>query len=302
MDKPTFYGIIPANVRYAKIADRAKLIFSEITAMSNKWGYCNASNGYFAQVWECDPSVISRHISSLEAIGAIRCEYIREGKQVKERKIYPLAMGGVLHPVQEGIASSARGVLHPVQGGIAPEVKENNTRVNNTSLNNKKEYVVEPSSTPFLDQNEIEEIEQQIYASKTTEKKERKSSAKKKESTAEEMDFVFQVVQYLNEKTEQNFQPGAEKTKLLILARHHADKWNLEDFKTVIDHKKSEWFIKDNLRQYLRPSTLFAAGHAEEYLQAAKLWKKKPVATSPGIVPIFRQENYANVDKSKFKF
>lgn len=136
----------------------------------------------------------------------------------------------------------------------------------------------------------------------TETKKERKSSAKKKETTAEEMDLVFQVVQYLNEKTEQAFQPGGEKTKSLILARHHADKWTLEDFKTVIDHKKSEWSPKDNLRQYLRPSTLFAAGHAEEYLQAAKLWKKKPVAMSPGVVPLFRQENYNNVDKSKFKF
>jgi len=70
----------------------------------------------------------------------------------------------------------------------------------------------------------------------------------------------------------------------------------------VIDHKKSEWFPKDNLRQYLRPSTLFAADHAEEYLQAAKLWKKKPVAMSPGVVPLFRQSDYNNVDKSKFKF
>jgi len=144
-------------------------------------------------------------------------------------------------------------------------------------------------------------------ASKATEKKPTPKVAPpprpkaKRETTPEEMDLVYQVVTYLNEKTEQQFQPGGEKTKTLILARHHGDKWMIEDFKTVIDHKKSEWFAKDNLRQYLRPSTLFAAGHAEEYLQAAKLWKKKPVATS-GIVPLYRQENYQNVDKSKFKF
>jgi len=174
----------------------------------------------------------------------------------------------------------------------------------NRESTNKENKVVELHSTPFLDYDEIEDIEQQIYASKATQKKPKeKSGAKKeKETTIEEMDLVFQVVQYLNEKTEQSFQAGGEKTKLLILARHHGDKWNLDDFKTVIDHKKSEWFVKDNLRQYLRPSTLFAAGHAEEYLQAAKLWKKKPVATSPGVVPLYRQENYQNVDKSKFKF
>jgi hypothetical protein len=70
----------------------------------------------------------------------------------------------------------------------------------------------------------------------------------------------------------------------------------------VIDHKTSEWFHKDNMRHCLRPSTLFSAGHAEEYLQGAKLWKKKPVATSPGVVPLYRQENFANTDRSKFKF
>lgn len=171
-----------------------------------------------------------------------------------------------------------------------------------TTENTTSDFV-ETSSTPFLSENEIEDIEQQIYTSKATQKKERKSVApKKKETAAEDMDLVYQVVTYLNEKTEQAFQPGGEKTKSLILARHHADKWSLEDFKTVIDHKKSEWFVKDNLRQYLRPSTLFAAGHAEEYLQAAKLWKKKPVATSPGVVPLFRQENFINADRSKFKF
>jgi len=175
------------------------------------------------------------------------------------------------------------------------------TIYNHTILLDKEE--VETSSTPFLDEDEIEDIEQQIYASKATQKPKEKSSAKKEKVTsAEDLDLVHQVVTYLNEKTEQQFQPGGEKTKSLILARHYADKWNLEDFKTVIDHKKSEWFPKDNLRQYLRPSTLFAAGHAEEYLQAAKLWKKKPVAMSPGVVPLFRQENFANTDRSKFKF
>ena len=177
--------------------------------------------------------------------------------------------------------------------------------------------IVETSSTVTLldevDETSVEihhipgyfEIEgnDEFISSKATQKPKEKSSAKKEKVTsAEDMDLVFQVVTYLNEKTEQAFQSGGEKTKSLILARHHADKWTIEDFKTVIDHKNNEWGKKDNLRQYLRPSTLFAAGHAEEYLQAAKLWKKKPVATSPGVVPLFRQENFVNTDRSKFKF
>lgn len=193
------------------------------------------------------------------------------------------------------LSTSQRGVnLRTIIG------TENTQKI--TTENTTSEFV-ETSSTPILDADEIEDIEQQIYASKATEKPKEKVSQKRKGATsAEDMDLVFQVVTYLNEKTEQSFQPGGEKTKSLILARHHADKWSLEDFKAVIDHKKSEWFVKDNLRQYLRPSTLFSAGHAEEYLQAAKLWKKKPIATSPGVVPLFRQENFVNTDRSNFKF
>jgi uncharacterized phage protein (TIGR02220 family) len=174
-------------------------------------------------------------------------------------------------------------------------------------ITNEEDNVELHSTVALID--EVDETSVEIHHVPdyfdTEQKKPKEKVAQKrkgKETTAEEMDLVFQVVQYLNEKTEQSFQPGGEKTKLLILARHHVDKWNLDDFKTVIDHKKSEWFAKDNLRQYLRPSTLFAAGHAEEYLQAAKLWKKKPVATSPGVVPLYRQENFANTDRSKFKF
>lgn len=257
MDKPTFYGIIPANVRYAKIADRAKLIFSEITAMSNKWGYCNASNGYFAQVWECDPSVISRHVSSLESIGAIRCEYIREGKQVKERRIYPLAMGGVLLPVHEGIASDAKEVLHGVQGGIASEVKENTTRVNNTSSNSKKEKGIE---IPI-------QLHDQVDKTKVVVHDEIKSN--------KQLQFVSEVVAYLNQKTNQQFKTTTKETIQFINSRVKLDGWELEDFKAVIDFKTNEWLKDDKMRQYLCPSTLFRASNAEKYLLAAKASKPK---------------------------
>ena len=238
-EKPTFYGIIPANVRYAKIADRAKLIFSEITAMSNKWGYCNASNGYFAQVWECDPSVISRHVSTLESIGAVRCVYIREGKQVKERRIYPLAMGGVLHQEQDGIAPDAVGVLHPMQGGIAPEVKDNTTS-NNTTSNNKEHQ------------------------------------PQKEDKPNKQLQFVTEVVTYLNQKTNQQFKTTTKETIQCINSRVKLDNWELEDFKAVIDFKTNEWLKDDKMRQYLCPSTLFRASNAEKYLLAAKASKPKP--------------------------
>ena len=35
-EKPRYYAIIPANVRYSDLKPNAKLLYGEITALSNK--------------------------------------------------------------------------------------------------------------------------------------------------------------------------------------------------------------------------------------------------------------------------
>ena len=59
MDNPSYYAILPANVRYDKnLKPMEKILYAEITALSNKNGYCSASNSYFAKLYEtlnCPP-------------------------------------------------------------------------------------------------------------------------------------------------------------------------------------------------------------------------------------------------------
>ena len=51
-EKPNYYAIIPANVRYDNdLKPNEKLMFGEITALSNKNGYCTATNAYFAKLY-----------------------------------------------------------------------------------------------------------------------------------------------------------------------------------------------------------------------------------------------------------
>jgi len=78
--KPSYYAILPANVRYDnRLKPNEKIIFSEITALSNVKGYCYASNKYFAQLYDVDKLTISRWLSHLQKMGYIEITYIDDG-------------------------------------------------------------------------------------------------------------------------------------------------------------------------------------------------------------------------------
>lgn len=87
----SYFAVIPANVRYdEELTDKAKLLYGEITSLSNKEGYCFASNGYFARLYKCTNRAIQNSISKLEEKGYI---YVVIEENYK-RKIYISANGG----------------------------------------------------------------------------------------------------------------------------------------------------------------------------------------------------------------
>ena len=115
-EKPSFYAILPAYVRYEKrLKPAERLLFAEISALTNKFGYCTASNGYFAELYGIEKATVSRWISHLSELGFLRLEMVYEGKQIKGRKIW---------------------IDEKVMTPIDEKVKGNNTRLNNTRLNN----------------------------------------------------------------------------------------------------------------------------------------------------------------------
>ena len=126
MDNPNYYAIIPAKVRYDdRLRANEKLLYGEISALSNKDGECWASNSYFAKVYQVTTPAISKWISDLEECGYISIEYIRKAgsKELEKRIIH---LNEVLTNVNGGINKKLR--------GYSQKFKENNT-----SINNKKE-------------------------------------------------------------------------------------------------------------------------------------------------------------------
>ena len=67
MTKPSYYAIIPADVRYnKKLTPNAKLLYAEITALCNMNGKCTASTQYFCRLYEVSRSSIQNWLKLLE--------------------------------------------------------------------------------------------------------------------------------------------------------------------------------------------------------------------------------------------
>ena len=125
---PNFYAIIPADLRYVRrLKASEKIFFSEISALTNVYGYCYAGNKYFARLYGCDVRTISRWVSNLEKLGYINVELIRDERQtILERRIYTREsmLGGIDKIVHRGIDNS-------VDRGIDKNVRYNNIYYNN---------------------------------------------------------------------------------------------------------------------------------------------------------------------------
>lgn len=87
--KVSYFATIPAPVRYSKdVSNFAKLLYAEITCLTNAKGYCFAMNGYLADLYKVHKNTISGAIKELENAGFVRCNYITKNKEIVERRIY----------------------------------------------------------------------------------------------------------------------------------------------------------------------------------------------------------------------
>ena len=121
-----FYAIIPAFVRYDKdLQPNAKLLYGEITALSNEKGFCWAENEYFANLYNVSKTSISKWISSLIKKQYITSEIVyKQGtKEIEHR--YLRIVGG--------------GIEEKLNTPIEEKLKDNNTSNNNTLKEINKE-------------------------------------------------------------------------------------------------------------------------------------------------------------------
>ena len=86
-DKPSYWAVLPSAVRYdPKIPASAKLLYAEISSLTDERGFCWASNAYFERLYDLSERTIIRLIRALETAGYIQIEDADGGAAT--RKIY----------------------------------------------------------------------------------------------------------------------------------------------------------------------------------------------------------------------
>lgn len=131
-EKPSYYAIIPATVRYdERLKANEKLLFGEITSLTNKTGECWATNKYFADLYKVSIRSVQCWLSNLEKNEYIRINFIKN-TDIKDFTQRIITLGG-----EENFTGGGKN-LH---GGYEENFTHNNTSNNNK--NNKKEIYKE---------------------------------------------------------------------------------------------------------------------------------------------------------------
>ena len=127
MDKPNYYAVIPANVRYSKkLTPNAKLLYAEITALCNMNGKCTASTQYFATLYNVSKTSIQNWLKTLE-----------DNNHITRHNIFKLG-------TKEILSRHIKLINTPTQNNFRDNTNINITNTN-TTYSNKKERFKKPN-------------------------------------------------------------------------------------------------------------------------------------------------------------
>lgn len=148
-ERPGYYAIIPADVRYDdRIPANAKLLYGEISALTDMNGFCFAGNGYFAQLYGLSERTITSLIKSLKDNGHILVDLKKDDTgKVISRRIWLRVSVADGQPVEENFYTTRKNF----QEGIENFCGDINTSINDIDIKekNKKEKSGNKKGTPL---------------------------------------------------------------------------------------------------------------------------------------------------------
>jgi len=141
MENPNYFAIIPAEVRYNEnLSPAAKLFYGEISCLTNKEGYCYASNQYFQNLYKVNESSILRWINQLIKEGYIYRELIyKKGcKEIESRHLKLVTLSAKMQPPtsknEPTLPSKMQGGTRKNEGDNNLLLIDNNNTVSKTKI------------------------------------------------------------------------------------------------------------------------------------------------------------------------
>lgn len=148
-NKKNYFAIIPSNVRYNKnISNGSKLLYAEITALTNEKGYCWANNEYFSKLYNVSEKTIKNWLHELESNNFI----LRKIENNNKRVIYINWGEKNFLPVGKNIPTSVK--------KNSPIINQNNNKINNKDIeknNNEINFLIDfLISSNYIEKNNNE--------------------------------------------------------------------------------------------------------------------------------------------------
>ena len=132
MEERQFKGIwIPKEIWLTnELSLQEKVILVEIESLEDEEKGCFASNNYFAKFFNLTPSRVSQIINLLVQKQYLNVEYIKDGKQIKERIIK------IKRPPYPQVFNKLNRGIKYIKGGYLENCEDNNKSSNNIIKNN----------------------------------------------------------------------------------------------------------------------------------------------------------------------
>lgn len=140
------------------------------------------------------------------------------------------------------------------------ELKNEYMRTYMRDYREKQKKIACKTNSKTNSKTNVSEAEEELYKEELYKKDNTKDYAEQSKK-----DYpISEIIDYLNQKANTGYKYSTQKTKTLIKARMN-EGFTLDDFKTVIDKKCSQWISDEKMICYLRPETLFGTKF-ESYL------------------------------------
>jgi hypothetical protein len=192
MESPSFYAIIPANVRYDKdLKANEKLLYGEITCLTHQTGECWASNKYFSELYGVTPRAIQTWLGNLKDKGYIKIDLIyKQGTKEVEKRI--IRLGGE----QNFVTPHEENFMTPHEENFV----DNNTSINITSINNIYSQNKDFDKDKSPDYEAVVKMYHDICKSlpkviKLTDKRKRAIKARLKNYTLDDIKKAFEIAE-----------------------------------------------------------------------------------------------------------